>query len=33
MGTLADWQIHERCKVGMVTPYDPALTCVWEATL
>jgi len=25
MGTLADWQIHERCKVGMVTPYDPAL--------
>lgn len=25
MGTLADWQIHERCMAGMVTPYDPAL--------
>ena len=25
MGTLADWQIHERCMAGIITPYDPAL--------
>jgi len=25
MGTLADFQIHELCMAGMVTPYDPLL--------
>jgi len=25
MGTLADWQIYDRCMAGMVVPFDPEL--------